>query len=122
MDSVLLVGSKLLLIASVPLILAVRFARPDRMPWGLVVALSAATSWVLANFGAHAEMMGIAERAEAMRENPYTPGDWAYSFYLPHTLLWGWRLGIVYLAVCLVPYCILCTISSRFGSKRDPAA
>src|SRR5687768_13682424 len=87
-------------LASVPLVLAVRARRPQRMPWWLVVVLAAALGWIASNLYAFLEDRQIsAKQTEAFREEH----AFAHFFQDTHpsvTLPWGWVPGLLYLIAC----------------------
>jgi hypothetical protein len=98
--------------AGVPIILILRASRPQRMPWWLVVVLSAALCWIILNIVAYLETRVIEEQfgpglINVMRfTNP------------PKALRWGWLIGLEYLALCLGPYWLIRTAAKRLPNNR----
>ena len=90
---------------SVPLLLLVRAWRPARMPWWLVVVVAAVLSWTLVNLGLYFQAKH--ERDSLTFADAPIDGN----------PVWGWVPGIVYLALLLVPYGIMCEIRRRRSRK-----
>jgi hypothetical protein len=103
-------------LAAVPLVLAARAGRPQRMPWWLVVALAAAVGWMASNSYVHLEQWQIsAKQAELARRGIladfFVVADPAF------TLRWGWALGLMYLIICLGLYPIFRLCADAAASR-----
>jgi hypothetical protein len=118
----LLLTCYLAFLAGVPIILIQRASRPQRMPWWLVVVLSAALYWIIRNIHAYVETHAIeAWDEEFRRQHPYALIDHWRATDPPIELRWGWAFGLGYLALCLGPYWLLRTIARRFRKNRSGA-
>jgi hypothetical protein len=106
-------------LTGVPLILMLRASRPQRMPWWLVVALSAALYWTIRNTWAYLETRAIQESLEELhRQHPYAFADGWRVTNPPRELRWGWAFGLGYLALCLGPYWLLRAVAKRLPNHR----
>ena len=90
---------------SVPLLLTVRAWRPARMPWWLVVIAAAVFSWILGNLALY--FQAKYDRDNLTFADPPTHGN----------PVWGWVPGVVYLALLLVPYGVMCAVRRRQARK-----
>jgi hypothetical protein len=104
----------------VPTILVIRALRPQRMPWWLVVVLSAVLYWAIRNIHAYLETHAIEAWDEEFRRqgHPYALIDHWRTTNPPIELRWGWAFGLGYLALCLGPYWLIRTIASRLPNNR----
>ena len=116
----LLLTCLLAFLAVVPLLLVLRASRPQRMPWWLVVVLSATLYWIIQNIHAYLETRAIEEWDEEFRrqEHPYALIDHWRATDATIQLRWGWAYGLGYLALCLGPYWLLRKIAKRLSNNR----
>jgi hypothetical protein len=97
--SILLWSCSIAFLASIPILLAIRARRPQRMPWWLVIVLSAAVGWLASN----CYMLLENWQNEAERDDLFEQGtlaDFSYVTNPSQTIPWGWIVGLIYLAVC----------------------
>jgi len=100
------------LLASIPMMLIIRTRRPDRMPWWLMIILSAAIGWMASNCYAYVENLQVeAQDREALRQG--TIGDFWRATVQSQTLSWGWTVGLAYLVFCCSLYFPLRSAVSR---------
>jgi hypothetical protein len=114
-----------LFMAGAPLLLALRFAKPRRMPWWLLAVLAAALGWVLSNLAVHfyyqhlddliAESGGPNSAPKELLDAWQNDGAKRVFAYL-----FGWAYGLVYLMPWLVVYLLVNALRrSPDGSYRD---
>jgi hypothetical protein len=97
--SILLWSCSIAFLASIPILLAIRARRPQRMPWWLVIVLSATVGWLASNCYMLLENWQIeAERDELSKQ--LILADFFVATRPSETLPWGWIAGLIYLAAC----------------------
>jgi hypothetical protein len=97
--SILLWICSIVFLASIPILLAIRARRPQRMPWWLVIALSATGGWLASNCYMLLENWQIEAERDELSEQ-FILADFFVATRPSETLPWGWIAGLIYLCVC----------------------
>ena len=112
-----------LFVAGAPLLLALRFAKPRRMPWWLLVVLAAALGWVLSNLALHfyyehlddliAESGGLGGASKELIDEWQSDGAKRVFAYL-----FGWAYGLLYLIPWLGVYLLVNVLRRTWLLRR----
>jgi hypothetical protein len=116
-----------LFVAGAPALLAIRFARPQRMSWWLLLILAALSGWVFVNLYLHFYFEHLDDLLEAAggidRAPPDLVDEWQNDGG-PRTFafLFGWLYGLLYLGACTVVYSVLTVVRNTRRRNPDAAA
>lgn len=126
MSYVSFLASTALFLAAAPILLAIRAARPKRMPWWLLGVLAASLGWVLSNLAVffyyeHLDVLlaqygGINGAPQELVDRWQNDGaKRVFALFL------GWLYGLAYLCPWLAIYSAYHVVR-RAGARRETAA
>jgi hypothetical protein len=120
------ITSTALFLAVSPLLVAVRFMKPKRMPWWLLVILAAVLGWLFSNSAVYFYYENLSDRLAAAGGVNGAPQDLIDRWQSDgakrvFAYLFGWLYGLVYLVPWLVIY-FLGVTARKATAKRSAAA
>jgi hypothetical protein len=116
------VAFTVLFLATAPLLLAVRFFRPRRMPWWLIVILAAVLGWVFANLLVHfyyRHLDDLLTAAGGVNGAPQELIDrWANDgAKRVFAYMFGWAYGLAYLLPSFAVYLLAIAVRRMQASR-----
>lgn len=126
MNEVFFQACVVLFLVAAPALLAVRFSWPKRMPWWLLLCLSALFGWALSNLAVLFYYRHLDHRLVAAGGVNFAPQElvdvWqsdgakrVFAFFF------GWLYGLIYLAPWLAIYAVIAS-SRKVIAKRSSTA
>ncbi len=119
-------SSTALFLAVPPLLLALRFAKPTRMPWWLLVVLTALFCWLFSSLAVYFYYEHLSDLVAAAGGVEGAPKDlvnrWQSDGAKRVFAYWsGWLYGLIYLLPWLVIYSLATAARNAMARRRSAA-